>query len=60
MWLDVPPPQELIAKRHEIELHAQNMITILDSIANIIRRGDGEGSLYDHLMSMATFLFDNK
>ena len=43
----------------DIELHAQNMTTILDSIVNIIRReGEGGGrgrELNDHLMSTIIF-----
>ena len=39
----------------EIELHAQNMMTILGSIGNIIGV-----DLDDHLMSSRIFTFDNE
>jgi hypothetical protein len=39
----------------EIGLHAQNMITILDSIGNVIG-----GDLDDHLMSSRIFTIDNE
>ena len=37
-----------------VRLHGQNMLTILGSSVNLI------GELYDHLMSMRIFLFDNE
>ena len=44
MWLQVQIPKDMRLKK--IGVHAQNMITILVSIVNII-----EEDLYDHLMS---------
>ena len=52
MWLGVAP--RIDTKKtylKETGLHAQNMITILGSINNII------GWTYDHLMSMRMFTF---
>ena len=43
----------------EIELHVQNLLTIRDSIVNMVVGGGGE-DLYDHLMNTLIFLLNDQ
>ena len=56
MWLGVGLRTNIKKKKSvtskEIRLHAQNRLTILDSIVDIFVEG---GSLYDHLMGTRIF-----
>ena len=52
-WLQEQTPEDMHVK--EIGLHVENIITIIDSIINIVGR-----DLYDHFIITKIFIFYNK